>query len=104
MAKQLVQINFNYALTQQQLKTGTDEALTAIQQVPGLVWKIWIYNDEDKIAGGIYLFENKDAATAYVNGPVIAGLKSSPVFSDFSIRQFDIMLDQSRDTYAYLGD
>jgi len=103
MAQKLVQINFHYTISEQQLQAGTEEALALIQQAPGLIWKIWIYNDQDKIAGGIYLFEDEDAASAYVNGPVVAGLKNSPVFSNFDVRLFDIMREQSQATYAYLG-
>ncbi|MCB1662393.1 MAG: YdhR family protein [Pseudomonadales bacterium] len=103
MAQKLVQINFHYAIPKQQLQAGTDEALALIQQAPGLIWKIWIYNDQDKIAGGIYLFENEDTARAYANGPVVASLKNSPVFSDFNVRLFDIMREQSQATHAYLG-
>lgn len=100
MAKMLVQINFKYAVTEEQLTEGAAEVVGLIQEVPGLLWKIWIYNDQDKISGGIYLFESEAAAQDYVDGPIVARIKTTPVFSEFTIRQFNIMEPLSEATRA----
>jgi len=91
MAKQLVQINFNYAMSRTALEQGAKEVVTAIPNQPGLLWKIWICNDQEKITGGIYLFVDAESAQAYIDGPVIEALRSTPDFNGFSIRQFDLM-------------
>lgn len=38
----------------------------SIRQEPGLIWKIWTENRETKESGGIYLFEDKASAEAYL--------------------------------------
>lgn len=38
----------------------------SINQEEGFIWKIWTENRETKEAGGIYLFESKEAAENYL--------------------------------------
>ncbi len=98
MSKKIVQINFNYDLAREELNEGAKEFVHPIQQVPSLEWKTWILNDQEKLAGGIYLFENEEAAKAYVEGPIIDQLRNS--FKNLSIKLFDIMEEQSKATRA----
>lgn len=36
-----------------------------INQEPGFIWKIWTENADQKLAGGIYLFDTRANAKAY---------------------------------------
>lgn len=38
----------------------------SIADEPGLIWKIWTVNEETHEAGGIYLFQDKPSANAYL--------------------------------------
>lgn len=38
-----------------------------ISNEDGLLWKIWTENKDEKIAGGIYLFSNKNDAKRYLD-------------------------------------
>jgi len=58
--------------------------------VPGLQWKIWLDGDAERRAGGIYLFEDRAAAEAYVNGPIVARMKANPDVTELQIRLFDV--------------
>ena len=100
MSKKLVQINFNYDLAREVLNERAKEFVRTVQQVPSLVWKTWIVNDQEQLTGGIYLFENEEAAKAYVEGPIIDQIRNSPVFRNLSIKLFDIMEEQSKATRA----
>jgi hypothetical protein len=53
------------------------EAAAIIASVEGLIWKIWVFQEELEI-GGIYLFANRETAEAYVNHPVIQAVCSNP--------------------------
>ena len=48
-------------------------------------------NEAEDTAGGIYLFENETAIQSFLDGPIVAALKSSPVISDMDARVFDVM-------------
>ena len=80
----------------------TDERAAQFLKVPGLAWKIWLDGDAEKLAGGIYLFEDRAAAEAYVNGPIVARLKSNPELSEVDIRLFDVRARMSEITRAPL--
>jgi hypothetical protein len=58
--------------------------------VPGLQWKIWLDGEADRRAGGIYLFDTREAAQAYVDGPIVARMKANPDVTDLQIRIFDV--------------
>ena len=66
MALTLVQFDFPFAGP---WGGGMTEALGGlaadIAAEPGLVWKIWTEHAETVRAGGIYVFDNRPAATAY---------------------------------------
>ena len=65
--KKLVQVDFPYGGS-----FGTEMAkelqglAQSITEEPGFLWKIWTEDKEAGEAGGIYLFENEETATAYV--------------------------------------
>ena len=39
----------------------------SIAQEPGLIWKVWTENADNREAGGIYLFEDEASARAYLD-------------------------------------
>jgi hypothetical protein len=53
-----------------------------------LRWKVWLMNEAQQEAGGIYLFDNKAAAEAYLN---------------ISAKLFDVMPDHSAITRGPLA-
>ncbi|HBL4689365.1 monooxygenase [Citrobacter sedlakii] len=38
----------------------------SINQEPGFIWKVWTESEQNKEAGGIYLFESEETALAYL--------------------------------------
>ena len=55
------------------------EAASAIASAEGLIWKIWVLQEEQFEMGGIYLFADRDAAKAYLNHPVIQAVTAPPL-------------------------
>ena len=54
------------------------EAATIIASVQGLIWKIWVLQQEEFEMGGVYLFASRETAKAYLNHPVIQAVCSNP--------------------------
>lgn len=50
----------------QDMSAGMKGLAESIAKEPGLLWKIWTENPQEKEAGGIYLFNNKADAQAYL--------------------------------------
>jgi hypothetical protein len=66
MAHTLVQFDFPFAGPWGGAMAEAMEGLAQdIAAEPGLVWKIWTENEAEGRAGGIYVFETRDAADAY---------------------------------------
>ena len=102
MSQQLVQINFQFNVSVADFEKAAWTVADHFANFPGLRWKIWLKNESKKEAGGIYLFESEEAVTAYRNSPLFKGLESNPVFTNISMKQFDIITDLSQLTHAPL--
>jgi hypothetical protein len=68
-----------------------DHVASALAAVPGLLWKIWILDEERARGGGVYLFADRAAATAYLEGPIVSGLRGNPAVSGIEVRLFDVL-------------
>jgi len=102
MSQQVLQVNLNFSITRTELETAWLEAAQPIANTPGLLWKVWLINEEKSEAGGVYLFENEEAVQSYISGPMVAALKASPVVSNISSKIFDVIAYHSAVTRAPL--
>jgi hypothetical protein len=98
MSVKVLQINFKFNIPSADLKNGLAPFVKDIAAVSGLRWKVWIMNEQENEAGGIYLFDDEDSFQAYLGGPIIAGLKSNPALSDISAKVFDVVEDFTAET------
>jgi hypothetical protein len=80
----------------------TDDRARPFLDVAGLQWKIWLDGTDERRAGGIYLFTDREAAEAYVNGPIVARMKANPDVQELDIRMFDVRQRMSEITRAPL--
>jgi hypothetical protein len=78
----------------------SDARAEAFLQVPGLLWKIWLDGEDEKLAGGIYLFADRASAEAYAAGPNIARMRTNPELSEISVRVFEVRQRMSEITHA----
>jgi hypothetical protein len=102
MSQQILQVNMNFSIPRADLESAWLGAAQPVADTPGLVWKVWLLNEKEKEAGGIYLFESKDAASDYLNSPIVAALKASPAVSNISAKMFDVLGEHSAITRAPL--
>jgi len=82
----------------------SQEAATVIASVEGLIWKIWILQQEELEMGGMYLFANRETAEAYLNGPVVQAVRSNPAVVSTKSRLWDVESSLSAITRAPLRD
>jgi Putative mono-oxygenase ydhR len=74
-----------------------------IAALPGLVWKVWTYNDAEHAAGGVYLFDTEEHARAWGDGTVQAALSQMPGIGDVQTNYYDIDSQLSAITRAPLA-
>ena len=93
MSVKILQLNFKFSVSKAEYEQAASSLASEFAVVPGLRWKIWMINEAEQEAGGIYLFDDEASVKAYLEGPLAAQVTSHPALSDFSVRQFDAMED-----------
>jgi hypothetical protein len=71
------------------LRRSRDAAAT-IASVEGLIWKIWISQEEEFGIGGMYLFANRQTAEAYLNHPVVQAVRGNPAVLSAESQLWDV--------------
>jgi len=98
MAEQLLQVNFKLNAAHDEYKQMATQLASAFAEVDGLRWKVWIMNEAENEAGGIYLFESEALLKAYLEGPLAAQVVSHPALKDIKIKQFAVLPDPTEIT------
>lgn len=91
MANSIVQTNFIFNATPEEFAAAAPAFLDAFLTLPGLVWKIWLLNGDEREAGAILHFESESALTAYLDGPLVTALEQHPAIVSLSVKQFAVM-------------
>jgi hypothetical protein len=78
-------------------------AAEKIAGLPGLVWKVWAYDDDAHVAESVYLFDNEAHARAWGDGPMKPALGNHPGIGDIEVRYYDVDEELSAVTRAPLA-
>ncbi len=101
MAKKILQINFKFKVPRSDYEKATfDQFAKPIANVKGLMWKVWLMNEDKKEAGGIYLFKDEASLKAFLEGNIVAEVKKHPALSDIEARVFDVIDKHSKVTHG----
>lgn len=100
MSERLLQISFNFNVTSGEYEQTVKSLADQFANLPGLMWKIWIINEEQREAGGIYLFEDEASLNIFLNGPLAKSVTSHPALSNFSVKPFAVMHDLTEITHG----
>jgi putative monooxygenase ydhR len=100
----VLHLRFKLQVPPQVLLAECEEATTVIASVEGLIWKIWVLQQEEYEVGGIYLFANRETAEAYLNHPVVQAVRSNPAVVSTQAELWDVESALSALTRAPLWD
>jgi len=100
----VLHLRFKLRVPPEVLLSHSREAANIIASVEGLIWKIWIFREEESEMGGMYLFANRAAAEAYVKHPVIQAVCSNPAVLSHQSQLWDVESSLSALTRAPLQD
>jgi hypothetical protein len=56
--------------------------------IAGLAAKAFVEDGEK--SGGIYFFTDEQAASAYLDGPIVRAIRAQPVITDFAVARYDV--------------
>jgi hypothetical protein len=91
MGEKILQVNFKFNVTKAEYEQAVSALANKFAEVSGLRWKIWLMNEAESEAGGIYFFNDETSLKNYLNGELAATVSNHPALSNISVKQFDIM-------------
>jgi hypothetical protein len=91
MSQKILQINFLLSVSAKDYEEACLPAAQPIADTPGLRWKVWLMNEAEHEAGGLYLFDDEASVQAFLAGPIVAAVKSNPAISAISAKMFNVM-------------
>jgi quinol monooxygenase YgiN len=75
-----------------------DSVATAFAEVPGLISKAWLSDQEGNTYGGVYTWENRQAMDTFGQTEMFQGVVGNPNFVNFSSKSFDVLEGPSKVT------
>jgi hypothetical protein len=90
MSAKILQINYKLNGSRAAYERENRPYAQPIADIAGLRWKVWIINEAQSEAGGIYLFDDDAAVQAFLEGPIVAEMKGDPTLS---IKAFDVIAE-----------
>ena len=91
MAAKVLQVNFKFGVSAGEYGQLAASLGQAFADVPGLTWKIWILNEAEHEAGGIYYFDGAESLETFLGSQLAADVQGHPAISDFSAKVFEVM-------------
>lgn len=93
----LVSIDFETTLAAEAFAAQMEAGARFVAAAPGLIWKVWGWNEASRRATGSYLFASQAAVDAYVGGLFRMGPPSRDGYGGFDIlvtRVMDAPIDR----------
>ena len=92
-------INFNLeGINRAEYEAVCDELAGAFAELPGLISKHWLANEDNNTYGGVYIWESKDAYQAYLNSELFAGVGANPALANIESKDFEVIEAPTRVT------
>ena len=98
MSQKILQVNLKFSIPRADLEAAFLPVAQPIADVHGLRWKIWLMNEAEHTAGGIYLFESEAAVQEWMAGPIVAAMMANPVLSNIDAKVFDVLESHTKIT------
>lgn len=91
MSSMILQLNFKFNVPRAEYEAAVGPLAEDFAQVPGLQWKVWLMNEAESEAGGIYLFDDESSLDAYFESTLAGAVKAHPALSEMTAKKFDVI-------------
>ena len=82
-------INFNLeGITRADYEALCDELAGAFSELPGLISKHWLADEENNTYGGVYIWETRDAYQAFLNSELFSGVGANPALANIESKNY----------------
>ena len=90
MHVQIVNFKLN-GLDEAQYLAACEEEAPAFALIPDLLSKIWLADESTNTYGGVYIWRDESAMTAFINSDVFRGFTADPHVSNLTSRDFRVL-------------
>jgi hypothetical protein len=95
MQAQLITYQLQDISQAEYLKKMVEPDAPVLAQVPGLISKVWLVDEEKNSFGGFYLWENKTAMENFMHSDLVRAVVSRPFVKNVSSVDFEVNQDAS---------
>lgn len=86
----LVRIDYMFSMPNEDYLEMRRKLSASVAHEDELLWTAWPADVPHQVAGGMYLFESKQAAIQFANGPVVSQLQRTPGIHGVQVKVSDI--------------
>ena len=90
MHVQIVNFERN-GIDEAQYRAACEEEAPAFALITGLMSKIWLADESTNTYGGVYIWRDRGAMEAFVNGDLFRGFTADPHVSNLTSRDFRVL-------------
>jgi hypothetical protein len=98
MHVQVVTFSLNAMTHAEYLKVGDEVFVPGLNEVPGLLAKIWLHDPATNTYGGVYTWRDKQAMVDFTQSELFSAFVGSPNFVNIASQDFDMLDAQTRMT------
>lgn len=84
-----------------QVRESLSQGVPGLQQLPGLVWKVWTSKPGEGLAASFYLFDTLENAKNWGDGPLHESLHQLGA-SNVNVQYWEVEEEFSKQTFATL--
>jgi len=97
-------VNFNLkGINEEDYRNQVEPIAPAFANLPGLVSKTWLANEETNTYGGVYVWQDREAMEAYEETDIYNGMMANPYFENVTVRGFAVLETPTRITRGVAG-
>jgi heme-degrading monooxygenase HmoA len=85
-------------ISEEAYRQQVDAVASAFADLPGLVSKTWLANQQTNTYGGVYVWEDREALEGYAETNLFKGMAANPYLKNLTVRDFDVLEGPTRIT------
>ena len=94
-------VNFNLKdISDADYRSVCDGLANVFAQMPGLISKVWLADEQANTYGGVYTWVDRAAMDEYLHSDTFNSVTANPNFANITSRDFDVLEGPTRITQA----
>ena len=87
----LLLVSFGYQGPGDPYQEMVNRLAGTVANTPGIIWKTWFVNEDERQAGSLHLFHDAGALEAYVRGAVLTVLEQDEAVVDLTVKRYSTL-------------